>query len=164
MREQDSRSYPVHEDMPLQYAFWTAERVLWVALAAILLLALTGVFAHGPLSKRTVSDAGLSLTYERFQRVTAASRLTATISAPDANETVLTLSPSFPQHFEITDIQPRPHRSSAGPRGLELGFLPPAMGELSVVIWARPHVFGVFDLSATAEPQGRVTFSILVYP
>jgi hypothetical protein len=164
MREQDSRSYPVHEDMPLQYAFWTVERALWVALAAILLLALTGVFAHGPLSNQTVSDTGLSLTYERFQRVTATSRLSATISAPDANGTVLTLSPSFSQHFEITDIEPRPQRSSAGPRGLELGFLPPAMGELSVVIWARPHAFGVFDLSAAAEPQGRVTFSILVYP
>jgi hypothetical protein len=47
--------------MPLQYAFWSAERVLWVVLAAILLLALTGVFAHGPLSKRSVSDAGVVL-------------------------------------------------------------------------------------------------------
>jgi hypothetical protein len=104
------------------------------------------------------------LTYERFQRVTATSRLTATISAPDAHETVLTLSPSFSRHFEITDIEPRPQRSSAGPRGLELGFLPPATGELSVVIWARPHAFGAFDLSAAAEPYGSVTFSILVYP
>ena len=164
MREQDSRSYPVHENMPLQYAFWRAERALWAVLAAILLLALTGVFAHGPLSGQTVSDAGLSLTYERFQRVTAASRLTARISASDANETVLTLSPSFFEHFEITDVEPRPQRSSASSRGLELGFLPPATGDLSVVIWARPHAFGVFDLTADAEPHGRVRFSILVYP
>jgi len=47
MREQDSRGYPVHEDMPLQYAFWSAERVLWVVLAAILLLALTGCSRTG---------------------------------------------------------------------------------------------------------------------
>jgi hypothetical protein len=32
------------------------------------------------------------------------------------------------------------------------------------VIWARPLSFGVFDLSAATEPQGRVAFSILVYP
>jgi hypothetical protein len=164
MGEQDSRSYPVHEDMPLQYAFWTAERALWVALAAILLLALTGVLAHGPLSKQTVSDAGLSLTYERFQRVSATSRVTATISAPDANEIAVTLGPSFSEQFEISDIEPQPQRSSAGPHGLELGFLPPASGTLSVVIWARPHAFGVFDLTAVAEPHGRVRFSILVYP
>jgi hypothetical protein len=164
MRERDSRSYPVHENMRLQYAFWAVERVLWVVLAAILLLALSGLLAHGPLSKRTVSDPGLSLTYERFQRVTATSRLAATISAPNANEASLTLSPSFSEHFEISDIEPWPQRSSAGPRGLQLSFLPPAAGELSVVIWARPLSFGVFDLSAATEPQGRVAFSILVYP
>jgi hypothetical protein len=28
MREQDSRSYPVREDMRLQYAFWAWERAL----------------------------------------------------------------------------------------------------------------------------------------
>ena len=33
MREQDSRSYPVREDMRLQYAFWAWERATWVALA-----------------------------------------------------------------------------------------------------------------------------------
>jgi len=164
MREQDSRSGPVHEDMPLQYAFWTVERTLWVALAVILLLALTGLLAHGPLSKRTVSDAGLSLTYERFQRVSATSRLTATISAPDANEIALTLGSSFSEQFEISDIEPQPQRSSAGSHGLELSFLPPASGALSVVIWARPHTFGVFDLSADAEPHARVRFSIVVYP
>jgi hypothetical protein len=71
MREQDSRSYPVREDMRLQYAFWAWERATWVALALIVLLALSGLFAHGPLSRRTVKDAALSLTYERFQRVTS---------------------------------------------------------------------------------------------
>ena len=164
MREEDSRSYPVHEDMRLQYAFWTWERAMWGAMALIVLTALSGVFAHGPLSKTTVKDAGLSLTYERFQRVTAVSRLMATISAPNAEEARLRLSPSFSENFEITDIEPRPHRSSAGPRGLELGFVPPEAGEVSVVIWARPHSFGMFDLTAAAESAGRVEFSVLVYP
>lgn len=76
----------------------------------------------------------------------------------------LTLSPPFSEYFEIADIEPRPQRSSAGPRGLELGFPAPAAGELSIVIWAHPRSFGVFDLTATATPQGRVAFSILVYP
>jgi len=62
MREQDSRKYPVSEDMRLQDAFWAWERATWTVLAIILLIALTGLFAHGPLSERTVKDAGLSLT------------------------------------------------------------------------------------------------------
>ena len=151
MREQDSRNYPVHENMRLQYAFWAWERAMWVGIVLILLIALSGLFAHGPLSKSTVGDGALVLTYERFQRASAVA-------------VRLTLSPSFSENFQIADIEPRPQRSSAGPRGLELGFPPPAQGELAVTIWAHPRSFGVYDLSAAAKPDGQVAFSVLVYP
>lgn len=164
MREQDSRSYPVREDMRLQYAFWAWERATWVALALILLLALSGLFAHGPLSRRTVKDAALSLTYERFQRVTSVARLTATIAGPAADEVSLRLNPSFVDNFQVGDIEPHPSSSSAGPFGLELVFRAPTEGDLAVVIWATPRSFGLFDLTATADPAGQVAFSILVYP
>jgi len=164
MREQDSRSYPVREDMRLQYALWAWERATWVALALIVLLALSGLFAHGPLSRRTVRDAALSLTYERFQRVTSVARLTATIAGPAADEVSLRLNPSFVDNFQVGDIEPRPSSSSAGPFGLELVFRAPTEGDLAVVIWATPRSFGLFDLTATADPAGQVAFSILVYP
>jgi hypothetical protein len=164
MREQQSRDYPIPENMRLQNAFWASERATWIVLAIILLVALTGVLAHGPLSKRTVTDGGLSLSYERFQRVTSLSRLDARISGGAGHESVLTLSPAFSENFQIADIEPRPLRSTAGPRGLELVFQPPTAGELSVVIWSHPRTFGRFDLTAEAEPQGRVAFSVLVYP
>jgi hypothetical protein len=164
MREQDSPTYPVREDMRLQAAFWAWERATWVVIAIIILIALTGLFAHGPLSRRTVADGGLSLTYERFQRVTAVARMSAKISVPYGDEASLTLSSAFPESFQISDIEPRPLRSSAGLRGLELMFQAPAGGELSVVIWAHPRSFGLYDLTAAADPGGRVAFSILVYP
>ena len=70
MREEDSRSRPVRENMRLQYAFWAWERAVWAAMAVTVLLALSGILGHGPLSKATITDAGLALNYERFQRVT----------------------------------------------------------------------------------------------
>jgi hypothetical protein len=164
MREQDSRNYPVREDMRLQAAFWAWERATWAVIIAILLIALTGLFAHGPLSQKTMADGALSLTYERFQRVTALTRLSARISVPHGDEASLTLSPSFSDRFQIADIEPRPLRSSAGSRGLELVFAAPSEGELSILIWAHPRSFGIFDLAAAADPEGRVAFSILVYP
>ena len=99
MREQDSRNYPVREDMRLQAAFWAWERATWAVIIAILLIALTGLFAHGPLSQKTMADGALSLTYERFQRVTALTRLSARISVPHGDEASLTLSPSFSDRF-----------------------------------------------------------------
>jgi hypothetical protein len=165
MREQDSRSYPVREDMRLQCAFWAWERVMWAVMAIIVLLALAGLFARGALSHKTVSDPGqrLSLTYERFQRATAVSRYVAKISGPNVGEASLHLGPSFHDQFQIADIEPRPVRSSAGPRGLELVFSPPAAGELEVVIWAHPRSFGMFDFTAAAG-EASVALSILVYP
>jgi hypothetical protein len=112
---------------------------MWVVIALILLIALSGLFAHGPLSKSTVSDGALVLTYERFQRASAVARFVAKISAANADEAGFTLSPSFSENFQIADIEPRPLRSSAGPRGLELGFQRPAQGELAVTIWAHPR-------------------------
>jgi hypothetical protein len=164
MPEQDSRDHPVPEHMRLQNAFWAWERATWIVLAIILVIALTGVLAHGPLSERTVADGGLSLTYERFQRVTALARFNARISVSYGDEASLTLSPTFTDNFQIADIEPRPLRSSAGPRGLEFVFQAPTAGELSVVIWAHPRAFGRFHLTAAADPEGRVAFSVLVYP
>jgi len=76
MREQDSRSHPVREDMGFQYAFWAWERAMWVVMVLVIMLALSGVLARGALSQKTVTEPGqrLSLTYERFQRITAVSR------------------------------------------------------------------------------------------
>jgi hypothetical protein len=164
MREQQSRDHPVAENMRLQNAFWAWERATWIVLAIILLIALTGVLAHGPLSERTVADGGLSVSYERFQRVTSLAQLNARIAGSYGHESSLTLSPAFAENFQIADIEPRPLRSSAGPRGLEFVFQAPAAGELPVVIWSHPRSFGRFDLTATAEPPGRVAFSVLVYP
>ncbi|MDU1799746.1 MAG: hypothetical protein E6801_24595 [Pseudomonas aeruginosa] len=54
----DQREYPIPERLESQRRAWRFERAgLWVLLGVIL-LALTGVFAGGPLSSRTlVSDS-----------------------------------------------------------------------------------------------------------
>jgi YetF C-terminal domain len=89
MRERHNRNYPVLENMWLQNAFWASERATWIVLAVILLVALSGLLAHGPLSKSTVTDGGLSLTYERFRRVTALARFNARILVSYGDEASL---------------------------------------------------------------------------
>jgi len=89
MRERHNRNYPVLENMWLQNAFRASERATWIVLAVILLVALSGLLAHGPLSKSTVTDGGLSLTYERFQRVTALARFNARILVSYGDEASL---------------------------------------------------------------------------
>src|SRR5262249_50601386 len=115
MRERHNRNYPIPESIRLQNAFWAWERATWIVLAVILLIALTGLLAHGPLSKSTVTDGGLSLTYERFQRVTALARFNARILVSYGDEASLTLSPPFADNFQIPAMEPRPPPSTRGP-------------------------------------------------
>jgi hypothetical protein len=165
MREEDSRTHPIQEDMRFQYASWMAERVAWVLIALVPLLALSGVFARGALSENTVVDpaGSLSLTYERFQRATALSRLTARVT-PVSDEVRLRLSSSFQHRFQIESVQPQPARSTGGRSGLELFFSRPPAGELNVVIWAQPRHFGIHELEAETDGSGPVKFSVVVYP
>ena len=84
-------------------------------------------------------------------------RLTATISPSNADEIRLTLSSSFSDNFQIADIEPRPQLSSAGPTGLSSAFCRET-GELVVTIWAHPRSFGMFDLTAAAQPRAARHF------
>jgi hypothetical protein len=166
MREEQSRTHPVSEDMPFQYAFWIAERVAWVILALVPLIALSGIFAHGIVSETTVGAAGSSLTmqYERFQRQTALSKFVARVSPANSGEVRLRLSPSFQRVFEIESIQPQPARSTASSNGLEFFFHPPSADEFTAVIWTRPREFGSVAVKADGDRGDPLNFSIFVYP
>ena len=65
------------EDMEFQRKNWRAERIGWAVLAFILLAAALGLFGQGPLGGTVVAagDDSLSLTYERFWRLSSPTRL-----------------------------------------------------------------------------------------
>ncbi|MDF5979815.1 hypothetical protein P4114_25075 [Pseudomonas aeruginosa] len=69
--------YPIPERLESQRPPGVSNGRACGSCSGVILLALTGVFAGGPLSSRTlVSDSGrLTLAYERFERSGAASRL-----------------------------------------------------------------------------------------
>jgi hypothetical protein len=164
LAEDVSRQHPVREDMPFQRVFWIAERIAWTVLALLPVVALSGLFAHGALSERSVEGAPLKMEYERFQRQSALSRFTAHISPAGSQEIKLRLNASFQHAFEVESMQPTPLRSSANSDGLEFVYQAPAGGELVAVIWTRPRRFGPVDLQAETDGGGTVKFPVFVYP
>jgi len=165
MRENESRNYPVHEDMRFQYASWIVERAAWLLLGLVAFAGMAGLFAHGWLSKSTIStNSGLSLEYERLQRQSALSRFVIHIPAPQHGNAQVRLGSAFQHAFQIEDIQPRPTASSADAAGLDFSFAPSGGKEVVAVIWTRPREFGFMRLQVSASGGAPLAFTIFVYP
>jgi hypothetical protein len=165
MVEKLTRQPPFPEDLVLQCREWRAERVGWVVLAFLVLAALLGVFARGPLSETTAasSDGNLNIAYERFAHKTARTEFDVRLAhAPQ--DARIRLSPSFLQTYDIEVLYPVPLRSASGTAGLDLVFAPSATGDLAVQIGARPKRFGLASLSVEAGEQSRASFTQLIYP
>jgi hypothetical protein len=161
MPNQRRREYPVHEDAVFQARTWALQRVAWVVLTVIPVLALFGLFAHGVLSEQTAGDnATLAIEYQRFQRVTDLTRFVVRVADAQGE---LRLAPPFQETYEIESIQPQPTRSIAGPEGLLLRFDKPPVGVLIAVIWARPRQFGYFTMRAQ-HGETSIPFNVLIYP
>jgi hypothetical protein len=165
MVEKLTRQPPFPEDMAQQCREWRTERIGWVIMALLVLAALLGLFARGPLSESTIasSDGALRVDYERFGHKTARTQFVITLArAPQ--DTRIRLSPSFLQTYDIEVLYPVPLRSASGAAGLELVFAPSATGDLTVHVAGRPNRFGMASLWVEASNQNRASFTQLIYP
>lgn len=140
----------LNEDRAFQEKFWIAERVAWIAMVAVLALALLGLTGRGgPLATATVSTPQGEVTYPRVTRWEADDSLTFKL-APGGAEATVDLSSTFGQLFEIVDIQPAPHESRSTANGQRLLFkLGDPSGTREVVIHvraAKPSLGRQFDV------------------
>ncbi|EPG1832288.1 hypothetical protein L4692_001752 [Pseudomonas aeruginosa] len=161
----DQREYPIPERLESQRRAWRFERAgLWVLLGVIL-LALTGVFAGGPLSSRTlVSDSGrLTLAYERFERSGAASRLRIDLRGAPGTEVGVRLGGGLLQAHSIQSLQPQPLRSHSWRGGLELEGRLDEDGRLSLFLTLLPNQLG--EVASRLEFAGEsLAFDQFIYP
>lgn len=163
MDEFASRKYPMQEHMRFQRRMWVTERIGWLLLALVMLLALLGLFGSGLLSKRSVSAGSLTIQYERFQRSTRLVQFTFQFAPSPKSERRLRLNTVFQKNYEISSIQPLPARSSAD--GIDLTFTAPAAGSpADIVIWAHPRAYGTTSIDVRADDEPPLMFSAFIYP
>ena len=164
MREADRQPRPVYEDTRFQDISWTLQRIGWVAVALIAVLGLTGVLSHGYLSHTVAQQNGFPLTvsYERFQRMTVLYRFDIAMPRGTEDEIRLTFNKTFWDLYETDSVQPQPARSSSSDGGFTLTFDAPERS-FNAVVWARPRSFGYAPIEI-GTPQGSLTLPVLVYP
>ena len=161
--ERSSRMRPVRENMPLQIVGWRVERIGWYLLLGLMVLALSGVFARGPLAMKTVTSGGLQVTYPRFARYGAPVTLRVRMLSDSARPALsVTLANEWVEGFAFESIQPAPQASRYGSGALQWRFLA-VSGPGQVVFRLKADALGRVKGWLSAGDQ-RVELTTFVYP
>ncbi len=106
----------VDQDLDFQRRQWRVQRIAWVTMAAIVLVALLGLFGTGPLSDASAEHGSLRLDYGRFDRKRAPAVLRVDVAAGAAPEGQLRLwlDETYLDGIEIRSIVPEPESAEAG--------------------------------------------------
>lgn len=160
------RTHPIREDMGFQRRFWTCQRLGWLGMAAVVLLALAGLFSNGPLSRTAVGAVDGPIRVEADRFLTQGSSAVWTIQlASQGAETPLLVGPGFARDVTIETLQPEPLRATNAPAGLRLVFAtPPGTGRLTVRLTGRTERAGTIRAAFAAAGGEGASITHVVYP
>jgi len=152
--------------MAYQARVWRFERWGWYGLLVVIMLALLGLFSHGPLSSREVygSDGKLSVQYEMFHRNGSSNPMKISVQgAPNATVEV-ELAGELLEGFSVETLQPEPARSSSAGRGLKMWLPTDAQGRASVYLTLRGDGVGRFSTRVASPGAAAVDLEQFILP
>jgi hypothetical protein len=159
----------VSEDVRFQERTWAAQRVGWWAMGLLLVAALAGVFAAGPLSSSEASDGrgALLVEYHRFQRHRAPATLQVHV-APEAitSDTILVhFNRSLVEAFRVERIEPEPDQAKVTPSGVEYAFATAEPGRAaSLRFFLNAESFGPVQGEVGLSGREPARFAVFIYP
>jgi len=106
----------IDEDLSFTRKEWTAQRLGWAAMAAVVLAGLLGLFGGGPLSNASTEVGPLRVAYDRFERRHSPAELAieSALDSAEAGEVELWLGDAFLDAVEIEAFSPEPEEFRAG--------------------------------------------------
>ncbi len=121
---------PLHpleqEDPSTRLKEWRVQRVGWVVLALVVVLALAGLFGTGPLSWSSVSadDGSVVVDYSRFGRDGGPTTLDVRVApaAVDGDQVLVWVGHDLLRGLEIQQITPEPSSQTTVDGGVVLTF------------------------------------------
>ncbi|RKS27443.1 hypothetical protein BJ917_0286 [Pseudomonas sp. WPR_5_2] len=162
----NSRDYPIREDMVYQVKVWRFERWGWYGMVLVVLLALAGLFSHGPLSTREAhgSDRKISVEYELFHRNGSTNAMKISVVGISNSTAELELTGNLMDGFSIETMQPEPVRASSGGQGLKLWLQTDAQGHASVYLTLLADGPGLFSTRLQLPGAEAVNFNQYILP
>jgi hypothetical protein len=152
--------FQIAEDLDFKQKDWIFQRAGWVAMALIIVAALTGLFSHGPLSYVKARDSAdtIQVEYERFQRFRSPGTMNIEISntALNSGAVRIFIDKEFAENFDIRSIYPEPQGSVLTINGSVFDFpvlTAPAVVSLDIAPLKRGSVSGHIGLEGEAPAE-----------
>lgn len=135
----------IDEDRPFQMRFWKIQRLLWIALALILLFALAGFTGRGgPFSRSAQIFGKVAIEYPQSWRLAASDRLM--IEASGSKPLTLSVDAALTDIFEIEAITPEPSQSQTRNGRLVYSFDGAAGGAQRIAFTLKPTAIAWGDI------------------
>lgn len=163
-------SIEIAEDMKFQRASWRVQRAGWIAMLAVAVAAMLGLFGQGPLARGNAGDAreGFFVGFERFTRLNVPQSLDIEIGAAaratDSTAAVW-IDRDWLDAHEVSSILPEPESASLLPDRVLYAFTAPASGgSLKIRFRLEARGFGWMQGRAGVPGGPSYSFKQLVYP
>lgn len=108
----------VPTDLHMQRATWAIQRGAWLAMAAIILAGILGLFGGGAFGRTTVEQAGMRVEYERFCRLASPTTVDVRIEASSEGEARIWVARGYIDRAGIERVEPTPARVESSDDGL----------------------------------------------
>lgn len=157
----------IAEAPEFQRRTWWAQRVAWLAMLAIVGLAMLGLFGTGPLDSATSGPirGPLRIEHPRFGRVGVEETLHLRVSATGRPEARLWIDRATLLALPVERISPEPTRVEAGLEGHAFGFarIDPDR-PCAIDLRVRPSRPGGVRVRAGIDGAEAVEFRQFIYP
>jgi hypothetical protein len=153
----------IDQALSFQRRFGRVQRVAWWLLALVPIAAIAGLFGDGLFGEVTVGSerAGSTVTYERFGRLTADTKLELEFARP-SRTTDVAISRAFFDRYDMSEVRPEPLRVRTLSNAVVFTFTAAAAGRATFFL--QPSAVGSSSGTVTVAGGTPVRVEQLVYP
>lgn len=161
------RGDEIDENMQIQRRVWISERVGWVLMSVFTLAGLLGLLGPGPLAdaSATAPDRDIRVSYDRFARLGASSRLELEAKVPEGEEAVrVWIAQTWLDVVDVESLQPEPDTSEIEEGRVVYEFRANGARTAKIAIEAQPDRAGTLEMRAGVDGGGEIRIRQFVFP
>lgn len=166
--EQRVGDLEIHQDLEFQRRIWAVQRIGWVLMAAVIILALLGFIGPGMFNQSSAGsrEARISIDeYERFLRFMKPTTLRVRLNSPSGREARVWVDRKYLQNVQVQQVTPEPERVKAGTDRMVYVFDVADPGQPTAVTFnLQPQKIGSLQGRAGLEGGRSLSFKQFVYP